>query len=435
MINHLKRLVPTGALTLLFLASCSGTPSSTNQPVRYTGGGNFDQVQSVNIGEADTPSSVSERTGGVIVTWHPEDGYAMVGLNTGVHLNGTTPKAYEIAERSNPQSYGLASWSEGWSTWGSGTTSWGSGWTVWGSGNTNNIPAENLKIWQKIKLFEASKLAPKAGDGIKVAVIDSGIDLKHPAFQGSLVATTDMWDWVDGDAVPQDTSGTGNDHGYGHGTAVAGIIFQIAPKAKLMPLRVLNAEGQGNTADVIAAIDFAVAHGAKIINLSLGTSFDMSLDNTIKSANKAGVLVVAASGNSGDKNISYPASSAATHGLLGDMSIGVGSSELNNSKSSFSTYGLPLDMTAIGTRIATPAPGSKMAIWTGTSMAAPMVSGGFALALAERNYKDLPNLGKTMASSADSIDLNNPLLMLQLGHGRLNLERFLSNALNPFLVR
>ena len=429
MTNHLKCFLPTAALTLLFLAGCGGRPSTKLEPVSYTGGGSFDQVQSVTIGETDTPSSVSERTGGVIVTWHPEDGYAMVGTNSGVSLNGTKPpKAYKVAETSNPQSYGLASWSEGWSVWGSGSTSWGSGWTVWGSGNSNNIPGQNLKIWQKIKLPQASKLAPRAGDGIKVAVIDSGIDLKHPAFQGVLVAPTDMWDWVDADATPQDVPGSGNNHGYGHGTAVAGIIFQIAPKAKLMPLRVLNAEGQGDTADVIAAIDFAVAHGAKVINLSLGTDYDKSLDNTIKSANKAGVFVVAASGNTGDKNITYPASTSVTHGLFGDMCIGVGSSDLNDKKSSFSTYGFAMDMTAIGERVASPAPGGLMGTWTGTSMAAPMVSGGFALALAERAFQDFPKVGKTIASSGDNTDLNNLGYMLKIGKGRLNLERFLTEV-------
>jgi thermitase len=434
--HHRNRLMTITPLILLFLAACSGSVNTPGpEQVKYNGGGEFDQLQTVSINGTDTPSSVAERTNGTIVSWHPEDKYAMVGVNNVIGLSATNIKAYSVAETSDPRAYGLAAWTEGWHAWGSGSTVWGSAWTVWGSGDTSKIPPRNLQIWQKIKLPEASKLAPRAGDGIKIAVIDSGIDLKHPAFQGSLVAPTDMWDWVDADAIPQDVSGTGSNHGYGHGTAVAGIIFQIAPKAKLMPLRVLNPQGEGDTANVIAAIDFAVAHGAKIINLSLGTSFDKSLDNTIKSANKAGVLVVAASGNAGNNNITYPANTSATHGMLGDMLVGVGSSELNNGKSSFSTYGYPLDMTAIGTGIATPAPGSMMASWSGTSMAAPMVSGGFALALAERSYTDLPNVGKTMASSGDSIDLNNPLLMLQLGHGHLNLERFLSTVLNPFRVR
>ena len=446
MTNHLKRLVPTTALTLLFLAGCGGTPSKKLAPVGYTGGGSFDQVQSVTISEADTPSGVSERTGGVIVTWHPEDGYAMVGTNSGISLNGTKPpKAYKIAETNNPQSYGLASWSEGWnvwgsgwSVWGSGSSSWGSGWTVWGSGSTSwgsgtagNIPAENVKIWQKIKLLEASKLATRAGNGVKIAVIDSGIDLNHPAFQSALVGQSDMWDWVDADSTPQDLKGTGTNHGYGHGTAVAGIILQVAPKAKIMPLRVLDAAGEGDTANVIAAIDYAVAHGAKVINLSLGTDYDKSLDNTIKSATKAGVFVIASSGNTGDGNITYPASDALIKGSWGEMSLGVGSSDINDKKSGFSTYGDSLEMTAIGEKVSSPAPGGLMGVWNGTSMAAPMVSAGFALALGERYFKDARPVGQAMSYSSDPTDELIPNYDNQLGYGRLNLERFLTTVLNP----
>jgi thermitase len=438
--HYLKPLVPTAALTLLFLAGCSSTPSTAKlEPSSYIGGGDFDQVQSVTISETDTPLSVIASSGGVIVAWHPEDSYAMVGLKSAINLNGAKPpKAYKAPESGPSWSEGWGVWGSGWNVWGSGTTSWGSGWTVWGSGSSSwgsgtlgNIPPENAKIWQKIKLLEASELAPRAGDGIKIAVIDSGIDLSHPAFQGALVSTSDMWDWVDADAVPQDAKGSSSDHGYGHGTSVAGIILQIAPKAKLMPLRVLDPKGEGDTANVIAAIDFAVTHGADVINLSLGTDYDKSLDNTIKSATKAGVFVIASSGNTGDGNITYPASDALVKGSWGEMSLGVGSSDLNDKKSSFSTYGDSLEMTAIGEKISSPAPGGLMGVWNGTSMAAPMVSGGFALALAERSFKNLRSVGKAMGSSGDATDALNPAYANQLGYGRLNLERFLLTVLNP----
>lgn len=438
--HHLKRLVATAVMTLLFLAGCGGTPKATTpEPSNYVGGGNFDQVQSVDIDKTDTPASVIARTGGTIIAWHPEDGYAMVGINNTVGLSGSKPKAYKAPETGPSWSSGWSVWGSGWNVWGSGSSAWGSGWTVWGngssawsSGDTGDIPAENVKIWQKIKLLEASKLAPQAGEGVKVAVIDSGIDLSHPAFQGVLVGKSDMWDWVDADDTPQDEKGGNKDHGYGHGTAVAGIILQVAPKAKLMPLRVLDPKGEGDTANVIAAIDFAVAHGADIINLSLGTDYDKSLDNTIKSATKAGVFVVAASGNTGDGNITYPASDGLIAGMWGEMSLGVGSSDLNDKKSSFSTYGKDLEMTAIGEKISSPAPGGLMGVWNGTSMAAPMVSGGFALALGERSFgKALKKVGKAMSDSGDSTDAQNPALAKQLGAGRLNLENFLITVLDP----
>jgi thermitase len=198
-----------------------------------------------------------------------------------------------------------------------------------------------------------------------------------------------------------------------------------------MPLRVLDASGEGDTADVIAAIDYAVAHGAKVINLSLGTDYDKSLDNTIKSATKAGVFVIASSGNTGDGNITYPASDALVKGSWGEMTLGIGSSDLNDKKSSFSTYGDSLEMTAIGEKISSPAPGGLMGVWNGTSMAAPMVSAGFALALGERAYKDARSVGKAMSSSSDTTNALNPNYYNQLGYGRLNLERFLSTVLAP----
>ena len=88
-------------------------------------------------------------------------------------------------------------------------------------------------------------------------------------------------------------------------------------------------------------------------------------------------------------------------------------------------------MTALGENITTPAPGNRVARWTGTSMAAPMVAGGLALALGERWYSwnSLLQLGKTIASSADDIDNQNDKIRGDLGWGRLNLERFLQTAL------
>jgi thermitase len=109
----------------------------------------------------------------------------------------------------------------------------------------------------------------------------------------------------------------------------------------------------------------------------------------------------------------------------------VGSTNLNDVKSSLSTYG-DVEMTAIGENVFTPAPGNRVAKWSGTSMASPMVAGGLALALAERWYPrgSLLRLGRTMSSTADNLDkFNSKSLKGYLGFGRLNLERFLQTAL------
>ncbi|MBV9959755.1 MAG: S8 family serine peptidase, partial [Acidobacteria bacterium] len=105
---------------------------------------------------------------------------------------------------------------------------------------------------------------------IVVAVLDTGIDLNHPAFAGRLVAPSDMYDFVGNDPDPSE-EGSAEIGPYGHGTHVAGLIAMVAPDAKIMPLRVLGADGKGDFFRLAEAIKFALAHGANVINLSLST--------------------------------------------------------------------------------------------------------------------------------------------------------------------
>jgi subtilisin family serine protease len=342
----------------------------------------------------------------------------------GTALDPTDPNknAVKLLETtSTATAQGLNSWSSGWSAW-------GSGWSAWGSGTgTSLTPTENTALWSKIRLPQAHKLAPKWGAGITVAVIDSGIDLNHPAFKNRLVAASQMWDWVDNDAVPQEKSGG---EGYGHGTSVAGIVAQVAQNAKIMPLRVLAPNGAGDTANVIAAVDWAVAKGANVINLSIGSDTLKSLSQAIQSATKAGVFVVASAGNSGDGNITFPANTF-TSGGWGLYAVGVGSTDKNDKRSRFSTYGKSLEMLAPGEQIFGPAPDNRVAGWSGTSMAAPIVSGGLALALGERAYSKLADVGTAIVNNADDVTQSNPGSgKSDLGSGRLNLENFLNAALS-----
>jgi thermitase len=142
------------------------------------------------------------------------------------------------------------------------------------------------------------------GAGAVVAVIDSGVDASHPDLAGRLLPG---YDFVQGDGTPQDENG--------HGTHVTGIIGAdagngvgiegVAPGAKILPLRALDASGSGTSTDIAHAIDYAVAHGAEVINLSLGDVIpggvvaDQEFDSAIGRALDAGVVVVAAAGNDG----------------------------------------------------------------------------------------------------------------------------------------
>jgi thermitase len=390
----------------------------------------------VNIQAGETAQNLARKYDAKVLTFHPETGEAVLALTkeraarlSREAFDATDPNENTLEFQQDTEAASAVN-----STM-SGWTSWASGWTVYGSGNGTDLASSvtsglNAATWSKIKLPEALTLAPNAGIGIKVAVIDTGIDLEHPAFKNRLVAPQDMYDFADNDDVPQEVRIDSLSKGFGHGTCVAGIVAQIAPKAKIMPLRVLNPNGSGNSDSVVAAIDWAVAHGAKVINLSLGSQYLASLDSEINWATQNGVIVVSSTGNTGNTSVTFPAYDSKRFGTWGDLSIGVASTTIKDTKSSFSTYG-NVEIAAPGENIFVPAPQLRIASWTGTSMAAPIVAGGFALALSQRSYSafSLRELGKTMARSADGLLLKDIQYGLRLGDGRVNLQRFLQYAL------
>jgi thermitase len=395
------------------------------------------RLMTVSIQAGDTAQAIASKYDARVLTFHAETGEAVLSLSSqraarlsrdaydATDPNENTIQAQQDTEAASSTQSNMGGWS-----------TWGAGWSVYGAGQSSDITGgpstgPNASIWSKIRLSQGLSKARKGGGGMIVAVIDTGIDLAHPAFAGRLVSSDQMWDFVDNDAVPQEIYVDSSSKGYGHGTSVAGIVAQVAPNVKIMPLRVLNPTGSGDTDAVISAIDWAVNHGADVINLSLGTKYLASLSSQINWATWKGVLMVCSAGNTGDTNVTFPASSSEYSSYWGDLTVGVGSSDLNDVKSSFSTYG-NIEMTAIGENVFTPAPGNRVAKWSGTSMASPMVAGGLALALAERWYSwdSLLSLGRIMSSTADSIDKSNSkTLKGSLGFGRLNLERFMQSAL------
>lgn len=378
----------------------------------------------LSIGPSSNREALEAQYGGTVVSWQPESGYAILG----VHRDSPQVRAMNVTPEPNVNALGIPETSAaGYGAWSGGWNAWSGGWSSWSGGGASSLaPNENQAIWNKVRLAQAQALAPKAGAGIKVAVIDTGLDLNHPAFKNRLVPANEMYDWVDGDAVPQEVAGGS---GYGHGTNVAGTVAQVAQKALIMPLRVLDKDGKGDTLDVIAAIDWAIAKGARVINLSLGSEDLKSFGEAVKNATKAGVFVVASAGNTGDKLITFPARQF-NGGAWAEMAVGVGSSDTQDRRSRFSTYGKELEMLAPGEQVYGPAPENRLAAWSGTSMAAPMISGGLALALGERSYSNLSDVGKAIGNSADDVSGSNPGAKAEeWGKGRVNLQRFLQQAL------
>jgi subtilisin family serine protease len=236
---------------------------------------------------------------------------------------------------------------------------------------------------------------------VRIAVLDTGVDLTHPALAGHLLPG---FDFVDFDSDPSEV-GNLTIGPYGHGTHVAGIIALVAPEAKIIPVRVLNQQGLGNTWVLAEALAYAVdpdgnpktKDGADVINLSLSTArrtrlLDDLLDRVCSDST---LVVVAAAGNTGDFTEEYPAAEG-----VGGL-IAVAASTDTDKLAWFSTRGSWIRVAAPGDGITSTVPGGMYGTWEGTSMAAPFVAGSAALVHARwptlRNTKIVDQITKTAA--------------------------------------
>jgi subtilisin len=216
------------------------------------------------------------------------------------------------------------------------------------------------------------------GAGVKVAIIDTGIDYTHPDLDGNYKGG---YDYVNGDADPMD------DHG--HGTHVSGTVaaeqnglgvIGVAPTASLYGLKVLSATGSGYYSDIIAAIQWSAANGMQVASMSLGGSSGSStLEAACNNAVAAGVLLVAAAGNSGNSkgnrdNVGYPARYASV--------IAVAATGQTDTRASWSSTGPAVELAAPGVGIYSTLRGGGYGNMSGTSMACPHVSGVAALVIA-----------------------------------------------------
>ena len=398
----------------------------------------------VKIRKEDTIAQTESTYGGKVVVWRPDEKFAILALDkaTGDQLaasGGTATATLESNKKIFSGSGQLATMSASLSVWGGGIEAWAGGIEAWAGGTYAPIP-QNTTKWQKLSLQQAQILAKNLGAGIKVAVIDSGIDLQHPAFTNALVPASDMWDYVGNDATPQEEGVLGTDAAFGHGTSVAGIVLQIAPKAKILPLRVLRPDGSGDVLNVAAAINRAMQAGANIINLSLGSDTNsQAVNDAIHAATLRGIFVISSSGNTNNQNVTFPANQANLDATLGgQFSLSVGSVDANDNKSAFSTFGATLEVSAPGEQVFSPVPSNKLGAWSGTSMSAPMVSASLALAMGQSlkaNSIDLTKIlknttvniyksGQNAAYKIDSPDSS----ILMLGDGRLDIHNFMKSV-------
>jgi len=206
------------------------------------------------------------------------------------------------------------------------------------------------------------------GAGIKVGVIDTGIDYTHPALAGNYKGG---YNAVKPGEDPKD------DHG--HGTHVSGTIAAdgddivgVAPKASLYAIKVLDGSGGGTIAGVIDGIGWAVKNGMQIVNMSLGGPSSEELEAAVKAAYDAGVTVVAAAGNDPEAEVSAPACYA--------QAIAISASDSGDALASFSTTGPQVAFIAPGVKVPSTWLGGGLKSISGTSMATPHVTGLAVLA-------------------------------------------------------
>ena len=280
---------------------------------------------------------------------------------------------------------------------------------------------------------------------VVIAIVDTGMDMTHPDLAANLYTNPGE---IPDNGLDDDGNGLVDDvHGFdfanfdgdptddnGHGTHVAGTIGAVGNngigvagitwRVQLLPLKFLDASGSGTTGDAIDCIDYAVAAGATAINASWGApQAPQALLAAIAAANDAGVLFVAAAGNTSSNNDDYPNFPS---GFDLPNVISVGSSARSDERSGFSNYGpTTVDLFAPGTQILSTLPGNTYGVASGTSMATPHVTGALALLKSRFPTMRAPTMKAIALAATDRIPA---LAGLSVSGGRLNVARMMEGV-------
>lgn len=335
--------------------------------------------------------------------------------------------------------------------------------------------------WDLAKVNAPSAWDKSTGQGVVIAVIDTGFDFNHQDLAGQwwtnpgetgpttqegpapnctsrglpldkscnnldddgdgYVDDWRGWDFANNDNDPSVGTTDPSSSAAFHATFVSGLIAAIGNNgtgiaglsygAKIMPLEALTDDGTGYTDQVAAAVKYAADHGANIINLSLGSTYDDSyLHQEIDYAISKGVTVVAASGNDGCDCVAYPANYPEV--------IAVGATDANDNLASFSNYGANLDLTAPGVNVcstywtaANPTSGYSCG-GSGTSFSTPLVSAAVALIISLNPGVSPDQIGTVLTHAAKVSAMSGQNTTQQFGYGRLDAQ-FFNAVLAAFL--
>ncbi|BCJ54030.1 type VII secretion-associated serine protease [Actinoplanes sp. NBRC 14428] len=270
---------------------------------------------------------------------------------------------------------------------------------------------------ESLNVVEAHRIS--TGKGVTVAVIDSGVS-KHPDLSGRVIRGTDF--------VQKGQNGQTDNTG--HGTGMAGLIaahgrsdrgaLGIAPDARILPIRVFDAKPRD--AEIGLAISYAVTHGAKVINLSVGGGVDPETISAVRAAADADVVVVAAAGNK-------PQDAGVTAPAFLDSIVAVGATDRSGRKAAVSVTGPALDLMAPGVDIESTSRNGRYRAGTGTSDSAAIVSG--AAALLRSKFPEMSAEEVVARLESTATDKGPPGVDDEYGHGIVNIVAALSDKTTP----
>jgi subtilisin len=253
------------------------------------------------------------------------------------------------------------------------------------------------------------------GKGIRVAVVDTGIDFTHPDLRPNYVGGTSF---VPGAATPMDDQGHGTHCAGTVAAAVEGTnVVGVAPQASLYAVKVLDQNGSGQFSWIIAGIDWCIQNGIHIVSMSLGgPSAPAALETMCNTAWSKGLLLVAAAGNSGlprppaESSVGFPAKYRNV--------IAVSAIDSSNVIAPFSSRGPEVDVCAPGVTVLSDRLGGGTTTMSGTSMACPCVAGVAALAWGSHRFSNNEQIWNLLAFTVDNLGL--PGWEPLFGYGRVN---------------
>ncbi len=274
------------------------------------------------------------------------------------------------------------------------------------------------KAWHLSKIDASKAWDSSQGEGVVIAILDSGVDANHADLRDRLVPG---WNVLGGNTDTSDV--------HGHGTAVAGAavastnngvgVAAVAAGSLIMPVRIADANAYAYWSDVAKGVTWAADNGARVANISYnGVSGSSTVQSAARYMRDKGGLVVVAAGNSGGQEAI----------AANDSLITVSATDANDAKASWSSYGNYVDLAAPGVSIWTTTRGGGYQQWSGTSLASPVAAGVAGLMMAAN-----PALGPADIETllfATAVDLGAAGLDTYFGHGRVQAAAAVAAALN-----